>query len=482
MKILFLIPPVKNKIPERIYGCSYQLYSEPELPILYAAALLLQSGHEVDSRDFTLEGNSQELFEKFLENFPYQAFIFHTVLLSKEIDLEVAKRVRKNLPTAFLIFFGPEPTRMPEGFLFDAKCFVVRGEPEIIFKNLIKALENNSRLEMVKGISYFKNNKIIHNPTFGIIEDLDKLPFPARNLVKKYEDEFYNTKIPAKPHTIILTSRGCSFRCYFCVPNSISWARELEWKKYHSGQKPPLKLRSAENIIEEFKEIAKTGYKSVWVMDDMFLWGKERTLKILKEIKDLNLEIGILARADFVDKENVKALKEANCKIVDMGVESFDQEILDYIQKDLQAPKIYQAINFLQKEGIVPEINLMFGVSPLETKEKIKETINKAIKLNVKYVLFSIATPFPGTKLQEVAEKEGWIVKEKYENLVKNLDPSSKSLLKFPYLSDKDLENLEKYAKIKFYFRPSYIWWRIRQIKSFSELIMLIKTALKILK
>jgi len=196
----------------------------------------------------------------------------------------------------------------------------------------------------------------------------------------------------------------------------------------------------------------------------------------------LNLEIGILARADFVDKENVKALKEANCKIVDMGVESFDQEILDYIQKDLQAPKIYQAINFLQKEGIVPEINLMFGVSPLETKEKIKETINKAIKLNVKYVLFSIATPFPGTKLQEVAEKEGWIVKEKYENLVKNLDPSSKSLLKFPYLSDKDLENLEKYAKIKFYFRPSYIWWRIRQIKSFSELIMLIKTALKILK
>jgi len=483
MKITFLIPPVgKNKIPERIYGCSYQLYPQPELPILYAAAILEQ-GNSVDFRDFTLEDNKQKSFEDFINSQSSQIYILHSVLLSKEIDLKAAKTIRKFNPQALIIFFGPEPTRLPEEFLIDKKCLVVRGEPEIILKNLINSLKDNKgELTKIKGLSYYKKGKITHNDTYGIIENLDRLPFPARSLAKAYQNKFYNTKIPAKPHTLILTSRGCSFRCYFCVPNAISWARELEWKKYHQGQKPPLGIRSAQNIIKEFKQLAQEGYKSVWVMDDMFLWGKERIRQILSDIKDLNLELGILARTDFINKEIAHLLKRAGCKIVDMGIESFDQEILDYIQKDLKTTTIYQAIDALKKEKIIPEINLMFGVSPLETKEKIKETIKKAIKLNVKYVLFSIATPFPGTKLQEVAQKKGWLIKEKYNNLTKNLDPSTKALLEFPHLSDRDLEKLERYAKLKFYFRPSYIWWQLKTVRSLEELTMLIKTAIKILK
>ena len=480
MKTIFLIPP-SNKVPERIYGCSFQLYSQPELPILYAAAPLLEAGFSVDFRDFTLEGNSEERFESFLRNSDFNIYVFHTVLLSKETDMKAARKIREK-NNAFLIFFGPEPTRTPEDFIFDEKCFVARGEAEITLNKLLQALKNANDLSAIKGISYLKDNKVVHNETFGIIDDLDKLPFPARSLAKKYENSFYNTKIPSKPHHLILTSRGCTFRCYFCVPNAISWARELEWRKWHQNQKPPLRIRSAENIIKEFKNLSEQGYKSIWVMDDMFLWGKERSLKVLQGIKDLGLEIGVLARADFIDKDIAKALREANCKVVDIGVESFEQQILDYIQKDLKAERIYKAINDLKEEEIIPEINLMFGTSPLETKEKIKQTIKKAIETDAKYVLFSIATPFPGTDLEKRAKEQGWLVKEKFKDLIKNLDPSSKSLLSFPNLSDKDLEELIKYAKRKFYLRPKYIWWRFWQIKSFSELIMLIKTAFKILK
>lgn len=481
MKTLFLIPP-SNKIPERIYGCSFQLYSQPELPILYVAASLLAENFNVDFCDFTLEGNSEEKFESFLNSSDFDIYIFHTVLLSKEIDLKAAKKIRTIKKNAFMVFFGPEPTRVPEDFLFDKKCFVVRGEAEITLKKLVEILKNNDDFSGLKGISYLRDGNVVNNETFGIIDDLNVLPFPARFLAKKYERNFYNTKIPQRPHHLILTSRGCIFRCYFCVPNAVSWARELEWRKYHQNQKPPLRIRSAENIIKEFQSLAKQGYKSIWVMDDMFLWGEERSLKILDGIKGLGLEIGILARADFIDKEISKALKEANCKVVDLGVESFDQQVLDYIQKDLKAECIDKAVDCLKQEKIIPEINLMFGTSPLETKEKIKETIKKAIDSNVKYVLFSIATPFPGTELEKKAKEQKWLVEEKFNDLVKNLDPSSKSLLSFPELSDKDLEDLIKYAKRKFYFRPKYIWWRFWQIKSFSELIMLVKTAFKILK
>jgi radical SAM superfamily enzyme YgiQ (UPF0313 family) len=481
MKITFLIPPSKNKIPERIYGCSYQIHSEPELPILYVASVLEKEKYNVDFRDFTLEDNSDASFEEFIKNSDCDIFIFHSVFLSKDIDVPAAKKIRHYKKNAYILFFGPEPTRVPEKFIFDRKVIVARGEPEIIIKNLVDSLTKGANFSNLKGISFIKDGAIIHNETFGIIEDLDSLPFPARNLIKKYQRKFYNAKIPSKPHTLILTSRGCAFRCYFCVPNAISWARELEWRKYHKNEKPPLKLRSAENILDEFKDMKSQGYKSAWIMDDMFLWGKERSAQILDGIKETGIEFGILARADFICENIAKKLKEADCKIVDMGIESFDQKVLDYIKKDLKVEDAYTAIDLLKKEKIIPEINLMFGVCPFETKEKLKETIKKAIDLKAKYALFSIATPFPGTELEQKAKDEGWLIGKDYETLIKTLDPGSKSLLSFPQLSNKDLEEIVRYAKIKFYFRPSYIFWRLTEIKSFPELWMLTKTAFKIL-
>ncbi len=446
MKITFLTPPSKekDKVPERIYGCSYQIYQQPNLPLLYVAGILQNQRHELDLIDFTYENNSQGALEKFLLNSRSQVYIIHSVLLSKKIDLDTSKVINKIKPNAFVIFFGPEPTRVPEEYLSHRNFIVIRGEPEIIAKNLIEVLEKKLPLEDIKGISYLKNDRQQDNETFGIIENPDILPFPARNLVKKYEGKFYNTKIPSQPHTLILTSRGCAFRCYFCVPNSISWARELEWKKYHNGQKPPLALRSAQNIITEFKQLKNDGYKSVWVMDDMFLWGKERILEISKGIKDLNLEIGILARIDSIDEDIAKALKEAGCRIIDFGVESFNQEILDYIKKDIKSEQIKPAIEIVKRCNMIPEINLMMGVCPLETKQNIKDSIKKAIELDVKYVLFSIATPFPGTELEKVAKEKGWIIEEKYKNLTENLDPANKALMTMPNLSAEDLEKLLK--------------------------------------
>jgi len=477
MKILFIIPPAEKKVVERVFGCSYQLYSQPEIPILYLASIV--SEHDIEFKDFTIENGN---FKRFIEDSDFDVYVFHSVLLSKKIDIKSAKMIRAVKGAIPIVFFGPEPTRIPEEYVFDESCFVMRGEPEFIFKNFIESIEKNKDLNKIKGLTYKKNNKLIQNKSFGIIKDVDKIPFPNRRIVEKYKDRFFNPKLPKKPYTVILTSRGCLFRCYFCVPNSISWARELEWKKYHKKQKPPVGLRSPENIIKEFREITKMGYKSVFIMDDMFLWKKERIKKVLNGIKNLKLEFGILSRSDFIDEEIAKLLKEAGCKFVAMGVESFNQQILNYIKKDLDVKTVYNSIEILKKVGIEPEINLMFGTCHLETKEDIKKSINKAIDLDVNYVLFSITTPFPGTELEFAARKNGWLLEEKFRNLTETLDPFTKSLLEYPNLRAKDLEDLQKYAKRRFYFRFKVIKKSLQNVKNFSDFVNIIKTGIKVLR
>ena len=477
MKILFIIPPAEKKVVERVFGCSYQLYSQPEIPILYLASIV--SEHDIEFKDFTIENGN---FKRFIEDSDFDVYVFHSVLLSKKIDIKSAKMIRAVKGAIPIVFFGPEPTRIPEEYVFDESCFVMRGEPEFIFKNFIESIKKNKDLNKIKGLTYKKNNKLIQNESFGVIKDIDKIPFPNRRIIEKYKDKFFNPKLPKKPYTVILTSRGCLFRCYFCVPNSISWARELEWKKYHKNQKPPVGLRSPENIIREFREIAKMGYKSVFIMDDMFLWKRERIKKILNSIKDLNLEIGLLSRADFIDEEIAVLLKQAGCKFVALGVESFNQEVLKYIKKDLDVKTIYRAIEILKKVGIEPEINLMFGTCHLETKEDIKKSIDQAINLDVNYVLFSITTPFPGTELESIARKKGWLIQERFKDLTQTLDPFSKSLLSYPNLTYKDLEDLQKYAKRKFYFRFKVMKRSLKSVRSISDFMNLMKTAIRVLR
>ena len=480
MKIDFIVPPGKRRVPERVYGCSYQLYPQPELPMLYCASVLENSGHEALLRDFPLEANSEKDFEEYIWTSEADCFVLHSVYLSAQNDIDAARKIRTIRKDTPIIFFGPEPTRVPEEFLFDENLFIVRGEPELSFDKLIRALENGEMLN-IPGISH-RDDKIRHNPSFGIIDDLDCLPIPNRELIERYRNLYYNPKLNKRPYTLISTSRGCAYRCYYCVPNAISWARGLEWKRYHEGQKPPIRVRSAENVIAEFKEVAYMGYKSVWVIDDMFLWNKKRIMRICDGIENLGIEFGVLARCDFLSNDVAVALKNAGCKIVDMGVESFDQNVLDYIQKNMKVSSIQKAINILKEVGIEPEVNLMFGTSPYETKEMIEKTIQKTIALDVNYALFSIATPFPGTELCEVAKKEGWINPEKAKNIAKNYDPSEKAVMHLPNVNEKDLEQLQRYAKRRFYFRAKYVLKTLTCLRSPSQFTNLLKTAIKLWK
>lgn len=481
MKVCFLIPPAKTpeKVPERVYGCTFTYYKQPELPMLYVAAVLEEDSCDVTLKDFTPTKWNE--FCDFVQDSAYDIYIFHTVLLAETIDIKAADFILKHTSSS-VIFFGPHPTMAPHAFLLNEKCFVARGEAEFIIRDLVRGIDKGT-LDGIRGISYLGNNGMTETETYGIVEDLDSIPFPARHLLED-EDSYFNPKLEEGNVTLVLTSRGCSFRCYYCVPNAISWSRELEWKRFHDGKKPPVRLRSPENIVSEFKRIKEQGYGSVSVVDDMFLFGgKKRILDICSGLRDIGMPFGILARCDLILNEAiVSSLAAAGCKYVDLGVESLEQKVLDDIRKDIRVPMVKQSIELLNKHGIEPKANIMFGASNVETKENVYKTIKEISSYPLNYCMFSIATPFPGTEFAEKAKEEGWVVEPEISDLENNLSPTEKSLVSYPNLSKDELEKAVKKANRSFYMNIRRIIFQIRKIKSFKDMKDLILIGWKIIR
>lgn len=473
MKVTFLIPPVLDgtRDVDRCFGCNYSIYFLPLLPVLYMATLLKNEA-DVVILDFPAQKKSRADFENFVACDDSDIYIFYTVFLCQKTDILARECLRKKRPGAYFIFSGPQATFNPQDFLDKEDTFMLRGEPEFIALELVRALKARSDLTGIPGLSYRGSGKIIHNPQLSIINDIDRLPIPDRSMLD--HKFYYNPKLHNIPHTAALTSRGCFGRCWFCVPNSLSYARELEYKK-HSQGKPAPRLHSAWRVIEEFRGISRLGFKSVSIIDDEFLWDDERTIQICSGVKDLKLEWSCLARPDKVSGRAARAMKEAGCAYVDLGVESFDEEVLKEIGKDMLPQDTERAVQVLRENDIEVEINVLFGATPKETKKTIRKTLRAVKKLNVDYALFSIANPFPGTDFYQAAKKEGWMVYGDYVAV----DPSKSAIIAYPHLSKKKLEQFVAYAYLSFYFSPHYLLKQLLKVRSLKDFFNKFSAALK---
>lgn len=465
MKVTFLIPPpVNGKIPERVSGCAYLLYYIPNIFILSAAAILEKAGYRVRYVESTIKKWDRRRFLAFLKEDLSDVYCFYSVNLSQKTDIHALRDIRETRSSIPVIFFGPAPSGRPAEFVVDENVYVVRGEPEYTILDLVKALEAGSNIEGIRSVSFRSNGKIAGNMQREPIEDLDMLPFPARHLLEE-RDVYYNPKLGKRPFTAVCTSRGCSYRCIYCVPSSLSFSRELEYK-YHSGKKPPVRKRSPENIIEEFKLLKSQGYKAVNIQDDQFVWGEERTVKICEGIKNLGIVWGCSARSDHLNETIVKAMALAHCKFIDLGVESFNQEILDYIKKDIDVAKNEEAITLVKKYGISAKINIMFGASPRETRATMQKNMEEVKRLRVNQVMYNIANPFPGTEFYQIAKENGFFVHGDY----RPVNVAKEANIMYPHLSKQDLERAVRHANIKFFLTPRFILKNIRRLGSLDSI------------
>jgi radical SAM superfamily enzyme YgiQ (UPF0313 family) len=461
MKITFIEPPSLDRKPavERVFGCTFSLYPIPNIFSLTSAALLEKSGFEVVYIDMATEKWGRKRFEDFLKKDSSEVYLLHSVNLSISNDLQAHGLLRSLRKDVFILFAGPAPTYSPKDFLKDEKTIVVRGEPEVTLLELMTYLNaGGNDLSKIAGISFLKGREIIDNPSRALIENLDSLPFPARHLLRR--NLYYNPKLKGMPFTAMQTSRNCSYSCIFCVPNSGNFARELEYRRYNQNKKPPVRMRSASSVVSEFALLKGQGYRAVSIIDDQFLWDNQRTREICSGIKDMDMEWGCLARADHITEENALLLAQAGCRYVDLGVESFDQSVLDDVRKNLKGEKIPEAVRILKKQKILVKINLILGISPLQTPEGIKQDIRMAKRLDVDAVMFSIATPFPGTEFYSRAISNKWLSGKGYRpESVQN-----RAIIDYPALSSRQLNLLVKQANLSFYFRPRIIIKNIGRI------------------
>ncbi|MBU0502857.1 MAG: radical SAM protein [Candidatus Omnitrophota bacterium] len=481
MNILFIVPPAdlskKNIRVDRVYGCNYGYDYKPPIHLLSLATIARDLGFQVRLLDCPAEGYNAKKFINYIKDHKknIDLVVFFTVWLAKEIDLLAGSIVSGILKDARIVFTGAYPTWKPDVFLKNNNNIVIRGEPEGAFEELIQYLKiNDGCLSKISGLSFSREGKSVDN---GLRRpaDINKIPIPDRRFLK---GNYFFNRIKYFPATVACFSRGCSYGCTYCAPQALDQAIELEFSRFNLG-KPPLRLRSADQVINEFKEISVLGYQGVEICDNQFLWDSDRIAHICDGIKNLKLKWICNARADYIkDEEVLRLMKDAGCELVYVGTESFNQEILNDINKGVDLAQNYRAVDLLRRCGIEPEVSVLLGASGLETREKAIYSVSEAKKMKTKFVHYSIAFPFPNTKLYKTARENGWIK----DNEFIPLDNTRDAILDLPYIQAKMLKIIVKKCYRQQYISIDFIIKQVFYCHSVCEFKYKIKALLRFLK
>jgi len=469
MKILLINPAythiIDPSLPEIIQekgDCT------PPLGLMYLAGYLEKySDHKVKIIDWEIENfNYQKLKEKINEEKPDAVGV--TTMTFTLLDvMELIKEVKEINPQIKVILGGPHVHIYPkETISLEEVDFAVIGEGEKPLKELLDNINNREQLHQVKGLVFKDNEKVINNGPQIPIDDLDKLPFPARHLTPYKK---YTSSLAKKfPITTMFTSRGCPYKCLFC-------------DRPHLGKM--FRARSANNVVDEMQKCQEMGIKEIFIYDDTFGVDRQRVLDICAEIKKRKLTISwdIRTRVNTVDEEVLKALKEAGCQRIHYGVEAGTEKILEVLRKGITLEMAAKAFRLTRKVGIQTLGYFMIG-SPTETKKDILETIKVAKKLNPDFVHFTITTPYPATDLYRMGLEQKVLPYDYWQKFAENPREDFKAMVWEKDLTKDELVSLLKKAYRSFYFRPSYLFKKLSQIKSWRELKTKIKTGLNLLK
>ena len=286
---------------------------------------------------------------------------------------------------------------LPEKSLLDAKVIDVACRKE--FDYSIVEYAQGKPIEDILGISYRKNGGVVHNPDRPTIQDLDSLPHVTDVYRRDLDVRRYNVPFLLHPFVALYTTRGCPAQCTFCL-----------WPQTLSGH--PWRKRSSDDVAREMAK-AKEYWpyvKEFFFDDDTFNLQKARTVELCTKLKPLGLTWSCTSRVT-TDFETLKAMKEAGCRLLIVGYESGDPQILKNIKKGATVERARQFTKDCHKLGLVVHGDFILGL-PGETRETIKNTINFAKELDVETIQVSVAHAYPGTELHEFAIKNGFMTSD----------------------------------------------------------------------
>jgi radical SAM superfamily enzyme YgiQ (UPF0313 family) len=412
----------------------------PPLGLLYIGRALEDDGHKVEIIHYFEESFSESLIKKYLNSTDAVGLSISTG--SHKRMAKIADKIKQIDSSIPIIIGGPHCTFHPKQSLNEIPSadISVEGEAEFSIKDIAKSLENNkSDLSKVEGIYYRENHKIKSGKKHKVIMDLDSILFPARHLVNKYEYGMFNNTRVFKPKlTSMVTSRGCPFKCRFCTRNA------LTYRTYRQ--------RSAENVVKEIQEINEK-YNSVFIVDDNFLADKKRAHKIFDMLLKIGTEIDFLiqgARVDSAERSLYKKMKKVGVKYIEFGIESGNQDVLDYYNKKITLSQIRKAVNLSSEMDFITVGNFILGAS-IETEREINNTIKFACSLPLDSAYFNPLGYMYGSDLWDEAVKDNIIIEDGVYRI--NADMQKKS----GNFTSEELRDFCLYGMKKFYLRPNYL-------------------------
>jgi hopanoid biosynthesis associated radical SAM protein HpnJ len=380
-------------------------------------------------------------------------------------DIRLVKAIKEANPKIKIAFVGPHVTVLPERSLRDCQDidFICRKE----FDYAVTDFAKGKPLEEIPGVSFLKNGAVVHNPDQPQIQDLDALPHVTDIYRRDLDVTRYTVPFLLHPFVSLYTTRGCPAQCTFCL-----------WPQTLSGH--PWRKRSTDDVAREMAKAKEywPNVKEFFFDDDTFNIQQARTIELCQKLKPLGLTWSCTSRVT-TSYDTLKAMKEAGCRLLIVGYESGDQQILKNIKKGATVERAREFTRDCHKLGLVIHGDFILGL-PGETHETIRNTIKFAKELDVETIQVSVAHAYPGTELYDYAMKNGFMTAE-----TKMVDDGGHQLaqIEYPGLPAEEIMGAVHRFYDEYYFRPKAVF-RILKKAAFTsgERVRLYKEARSFLK
>jgi anaerobic magnesium-protoporphyrin IX monomethyl ester cyclase len=447
MKVLLINPREKGNINTRLPESLNRAQGAYQpLGISYIAAVLEEDGFTVEILDLQAEDLTVDEARASISASKPDVVGITAMTSTLQGALEAARLAKE--AGAVVVLGGPQMAAYPKETLsYDYVDYGVIGEGEYVMRDLVRAIKAGKKPDM-PGVVWKSADGVVGGEGFGLVEDLDALPVPARHLLDMGK---YHCAITERKFTTIISSRGCPYNCGFCFKQPCD-----RFPRYRSPAK----------VVDEMEECAKM-YGTRWFMfyDDTIGVRREHIEGICNEIIKRRLDVVWESpmRVNNVDERLLTLMRRAGCVRLRYGVESADEGILRLMRKGITVSQVRSVFEQTRKAGIETFGYFIIGYAH-ETVETIRKTIDLAKELDPDWVMFTVATPYPQTHLNDLAVEEGLIGGDYWRLFTLGGQTS-----RIPYFV-KDSDKWVKKAYREFYLRPRFILRKIMRLNSLDML------------
>ncbi|GIV76487.1 B12-binding domain-containing radical SAM protein [Litorilinea aerophila] len=488
--VLLVNPPTEDggiwiRSQHRVGRRSRENMIWPQVELAQMAALLAPD-YKVEIIDANAERMGWPEFKKLLEEKRPKYYLTQVTAPTLQNDM-YGVFLAKSLG-ARTMAFGTHVTPMTLETMrpFPALDFVLRGEPEITLRELLDRLEDKtpsdprvrkmlaetshlqtrrmgkevisdrfpvpaeeSPFASILGLAWRRGDEIVINPDRPFIPDLNDLPIPLHELLPLDKQRMPMIK---GPFTFIVTSRGCPAGCKYCIK--------------HVTYQNTVRVRSAENIVEELEYLKRLGIHNIHMYADLFTVNRDHVVELCNLIIERGLKIRWTcnSRVDYVDEEMLRLMGQAGCWMISWGIESANEMILKRARKGYKKEQAFLALRWAKAAGIKNWGYFIIGL-PGETEESIRETIDYAKELPLDIALFHIAAPYPGTPFfYEVVENNWFRPGTKWEEV----DMDQSTVLDYENLTAEQLEYWQRRATWEWSMRPGPIFTFLKGLNSWA--------------